>query len=82
MTSITVLPNIINDFKDNFPCHEIDDLYSIEFELDSNSSLVDYKILQTNRQWIDGSLYSQKKNYDCDIAISCLFNLIRDMDNE
>ena len=78
MTSITILPNIINDFKDSFPLHKIDDLYSIEFELDSNSNLTDYKILQTNRQWIDGSLYSQKKNYDCDTAISCLINLIRE----
>ena len=82
MTSITILPNIINDFKDSYPFHNIKDLYSIEFELDSNSSLVDYKILQTNKEWIDGSLYSQKKNYDCDEAISCLVDLIREGNNE
>jgi len=82
MSNIVVLPNIINDFKNSWPCHNIKDLYSIEFELDSNSSLVDYKILQTNKEWIDGSLYSQKKNYDCDVAISCLFDLIRSVKND
>jgi hypothetical protein len=82
MPNIVVLPNIINNFKDSFPCHNINDLYSIEFEFDSNSNLTDYKILQDDKKWIDGSLYSKQKNYDCDIAISCLFDLIRSMKND
>ena len=77
MPSIVILPKILNDFKNSWPCHNLENVYSVEFELDSNSNLTDYKILKNDNKWIDGSLYSQSKNYECDIAISCLLDLIR-----
>tara|TARA_R100001163_G_C5068462_1_gene208810 strand:- start:3551 stop:3787 length:237 start_codon:yes stop_codon:yes gene_type:complete len=75
---IYLLPNLITDFKSSFPCHNINDVYTIAFEYDKGGNLTDYKVMNINNKWIMASEYHQQ-NPDSATAILTLSDLIKDM---